>query len=197
MRITGGIARGRRLAPIKTELIRPTSDLVREALFNILGPRVGGSLVLDLFAGSGAIGIEALSRGAGFALFVDQSQDAGRLIETNLRKCLDHPRAAFALRNLATTQPLAPLMELVPGRRPFDLVFMDPPYEKNLAQQVLAMVEKGDILAVDGLVIAEEHRRVPLPAEIGVLQVFDQRQYGTTGLWFYRRQPAEPPKDHE
>ena len=93
MRITGGSARGRRLAAPGSgrDVIRPTCDRVREALFNLLGPRPAGSRVLDLFAGTGALGIEALSRGAVFALFVDRSLTAGRLIETNLRACLAHP----------------------------------------------------------------------------------------------------------
>ena len=87
MRITGGSARGRKLAAPKSDLIRPTCDRVREALFNILGERIKGARVLDLFAGTGAVGAEALSRGAAFALFVDHSLDAGRLIEANLRTC--------------------------------------------------------------------------------------------------------------
>ena len=98
MRITGGSARGRRLAAPGSgrDLIRPTCDRVREALFNLLGTRPRGSRVLDLFAGTGALGIEALSRGAEFALFVDRSLTAGRLIETNLRASLTRPAAAFA-----------------------------------------------------------------------------------------------------
>ena len=111
MRITGGSARGRRLAAPGSgrDVIRPTCDRVREALFNLLGPRPAGSRVLDLFAGTGALGIEALSRGAVFALFVDRSLTAGRLIETNLRACLAHPAAAFVRLNLATAANLAPL----------------------------------------------------------------------------------------
>ncbi len=190
MRITGGNARGRTLTAPKSgnTLIRPTCDRVREALFNILGDRITDRFVLDLFAGTGAIGIEALSRGAAFTLFVDQSMEAGRLIETNLRACCPQPTAAFVRLDLATTHHLHTLRAGLPQAGRFDLVFMDPPYQKNLAEQVLAVVEKSDILTADALVIIEEHRRVNLPAAVGSLTVFDQRRYGETGLWFYGRE---------
>ena len=191
MRITGGKARGRTLAAPKSgkAIIRPTCDRVREALFNILGDRIAGSMVLDLFAGTGAIGIEALSRGAAFALFVDQTIEAGRLIETNLR-CCPQPVAAFVRLDLAATANLQPLLARVPQSTPFDLVFMDPPYQKNLAEQVLGVVERSGILAAQALVVVEEHRRVALPPAVGGLILLDQRRYGETGLWFYGHQPA-------
>ena len=192
MRITGGSARGRKLVTPKSgqALIRPTCDRVREALFNILADRVAGSYVLDLFAGTGAIGIEALSRGAAFSLFVDQATEAGRLIETNLRACFPEPQAAFAQLNLATAAHLQPLRAKAPPATRFDLVFLDPPYKKDLAEHVLAMVQKADILAASALVIIEEHQSVILPPEICSLTVLDQRRYGETGLWFYGRRPA-------
>ena len=191
MRITGGSARGRKLATPKGQaLIRPTCDRVREALFNILADRIVGSQVLDLFAGTGAIGIEALSRGAAFAFFVDQSLEAGRLIETNLRTCFHQPQAAFVQLNLATALHWQPLQARIPPATRFDLVFMDPPYQKKLAEQALAMVQKSDILARNALVIVEEYRSVILPAEVGSLTVLDQRRYGETRVWFYGQQPA-------
>ena len=198
MRITGGNARGRKLAAPKSTqtFIRPTCDRVREALFNILGDRIRDSKVLDLFAGTGAVGIEALSRGAAFALFVDQSLDAGRLIEANLRACFHRPQAAFMPFDLEAASHLHPLVARIPPATRFDLVFMDPPYQKTLAEHVLIMVEKADIIADKALVIVEEHRRVSLPAVIGALTVIDQRRYGETGLWFYERQPF-PSRTHE
>lgn len=191
MRITGGSARGRKLAAPKSGQahIRPTCDRVREALFNILADRIAGSNVLDLFAGTGAIGIEALSRGAAFALFVDQSLEAGRLIETNLRTCFHQPQAAFVQLNLAASVHLQPVQTKMPPATRFDLVFMDPPYQKKLAEQVLAMVQKSNILADNALVIVEEHRSVILPAEVGFLTILDQRHYGETRIWFYGQQP--------
>ena len=192
MRITGGSARGRKLAAPKSGQahIRPTCDRVREALFNILADRIDGSNVLDLFAGTGAIGIEALSRGASFALFVDQSLEAGRLIETNLRTCFHRPQAAFVQLNLAASVHLQPVQTRMPPATRFDLVFMDPPYQKKLAEHMLAVVQKSDILANNALVIVEEHRSVILPAEVGVLTILDQRRYGETRIWLYGQQPA-------
>jgi 16S rRNA (guanine966-N2)-methyltransferase len=188
LRITGGSARGRKLATPKSNVIRPTCDRVREALFNILGQRIAGSKVLDLFAGTGAVGIEALSRGAAFSLFVDQSLEAGRLIEVNLRACIPQPRAAFVPLNLATTPHLRSLCAKMEAGACFDLVFMDPPYQKNLAQPVLAVVEKTNILATGALVVVEEHRHARLPEKVGSLFLVDYRRYGETGLWFYELQ---------
>jgi 16S rRNA (guanine966-N2)-methyltransferase len=188
VRITGGSARGRKLLTPRSDRIRPTCDRVREALFNILGSRIKGARVLDLFAGTGAIGTEALSRGAVFALFVDRSLEAGRLIEANLRACLSHPRAAFLQLDLAesTSLHLLPARMKQPVER-FDLVFMDPPYQKNLAHRALTMVEPADILAAGGLVVVEEHHRVSLPETVGTLVLDDHRRYGETGLWLYQR----------
>ena len=192
MRITGGSARGRRLAAPGSgrDVIRPTCDRGREALFNLLGPRPAGSRVLDLFAGTGALGIEALSRGAVFALFVDRSLTAGRLIETNLRACLVHPAAAFVRLNLATAANLAPLgAGLEPGIA-FDLVFLDPPYRQHLADRVLPLLEPAGLLNPGAVVIVEEHALAELPEQTGALTLTDRRRYGETGLWIFRHQPA-------
>lgn len=191
MRITGGKARGRRLAAPHSGMatIRPTCDRVRESLFNILGSRIEDSLCLDLFAGTGAIGVEALSRGAAFVLFVDQSLEAGRLIAANLHACSQTTTAAFARLNLATAPSLGPLRPKLPAGGLVDLVFMDPPYQKNLAARVLAMVEGSGLLAPEALVVVEEHRRSVLPDRVGQLCLGDRRRYGETGLWFYQRHP--------
>ena len=176
MRITGGSARGRRLAAPGSgrDVIRPTCDRVR----------------VDLLAGAGSLGLEALSRGAVFALFVDRSLTAGRLIETNLRACLAHPAAAFVRLNLATAANLAPLgAGLEPGIA-FDLVFLDPPYRQHLADRVLPLLESGGLLNPGALVIVEEHALAELPEQIGALTLTDRRRYGETGLWIFRHQPA-------
>lgn len=189
MRITGGSAKGRKLTPPRSNLIRPTCDRVREALFNIIGERIMGSRVLDLFAGTGAIGIECLSRGAASVLFVDQSFEAGRLIEANLRICIHRPNAAFVALNLATVSHLQTLRAYASAQG-FNLVIMDPPYQKNLAHRVLTMVEAADILAEDALIVVEEQRQVMLPEKFSRLTLLDQRRYGETGLWFYASRPA-------
>ncbi|MDD2463153.1 MAG: 16S rRNA (guanine(966)-N(2))-methyltransferase RsmD [Desulfobulbus sp.] len=191
MRITGGSARGRKLLPPKSDQIRPTCDRVREALFNILGPRLQDAKVLDCFAGTGAIGIEALSRGAEFALFIDQSLEAGRLIEANLRAIIAQPKAAFERLNLAATTSLKTSLRHLPPASRFDLIFMDPPYRKELALKVLTMIDQDNILTPGGLVVAEEQVQVELPQTIGNLQLVDHRRYGETGLWFFTRPNAQ------
>ncbi len=194
MRITGGSARGRKLSVPRSDLIRPTCDRVREALFNIVGQRIAGCRVLDLFAGTGAVGIEALSRGAAYVLFVDRSLEAGRLIEANLRACIPKPRAGFVQCNLETTTDLHPLYAHLESGARFDLVFMDPPYHCNLAQPVLAMVAAAGILAEGALIVVEEHRRATLPETVTSLALTDRRRYGETGLWFY--EPTPSPSHH-
>lgn len=192
MRITGGSARGRKLmTPGSGQAdIRPTSDRVREALFNIIAQRTTGSTVLDLFAGTGALGIEALSRGADFALFVDKSREAGRLIEANLRLCFHQPQAAFVRLDLVLRTPSQVLPLALPRTTRFDLVFMDPPYAQKLAEPLLTKIEKTALLAPGALVVIEEHRNVALPSTAGDLTLINQRRYGETGLWFYELQPA-------
>lgn len=193
MRITGGNARGRKLLPPQSNRIRPTCDRVREALFNILGPRLQGAMVLDCFAGTGAIGIEALSRGAMFALFIDQSLEAGRLIEANLRATLTRPQAAFEQINLATAASLRRTRTHLPSHGRFDLIFLDPPYRQDLALRVLTLIDRDDLLAPGGLAVAEEHAQVALPQCIGRLVSTDHRRYGETGLWFFEQSNHDQP----
>jgi 16S rRNA (guanine966-N2)-methyltransferase len=187
VRITGGIARGHKLCPPKSgsRTIRPTSDRTREALFNILAARVTGSAVLDLYTGTGALGIEALSRGAELAIFVDQSRAALQLVAANVQQCIPEPRVSLLKLNLSRTDVMAQLKTRLPPDFCFDLVFLDPPYEKKLAQKTLQMVEKAGLVRENGLVIAEERKDAQLPARCGSLELVDQRRYGETGLWLY------------
>ena len=189
MRITGGTARGHNLFSPKSgnRDIRPTSDRTREALFNILASEICGSTVLDLYAGTGSLGIETLSRGAELAVFVDQSRQALELIHTNLSHCFRTPRASLFQLNLARPDVIKRLKSKLPPELLFDLVFLDPPYEKKLAQKTLQMVEKAGIVRDRGLVIVEERKDEPLPKQCGTLELIDQRRYGETGLWLYRQ----------
>ena len=197
MRVTGGLVRGRGLAGPKSgrDFLRPTCDRVREALFNILGDRVRGALALDLFAGTGAWGIEALSRGATFALFVDASPVAGRLVAENLGRCLrDMPGAGadFLLLRISAATRFADLAEKIPPPHRinrFDLVFLDPPYEKNLAETTLTGLAGADILAEHAVIVAEERSRARLPERVGCYKIFDRRAYGESGLWLYANHP--------
>ena len=182
MRIIGGTWRGRHLAEIGAgdpgAHLRPTSDRVREAIFNLLinggyGDPVTGARVLDLFAGTGALGLEALSRGAASLTLVDQSAAARSLIARNVALCRTE---AQHLRHDAATLP--------PNQTaPFDLVFLDPPYGKGLGQAALAAARRGNWLAPAALVVWEEGSALAPPP--GFTQQ-DQRRYGDTHVTILR-----------
>src|SRR3954451_11373780 len=153
MRIVGGRLGGRTLLAPKSQAIRPTPDRLREALFNILqhgyGDPVTGARVLDLFAGTGALGLEALSRGAGFVLFVDDGAEARALLRGNV-DTLGAGGATKVYRRDATRLGPAHPME------PFSLAFLDPPYGKGLAEQALVSARDGGWLTTEALIVVEE-----------------------------------------
>ena len=153
MRVVSGQFRGRALAAPKSLAIRPTSDRLRESLFNILvhayGDPVTGARVLDLFAGTGALGIEAMSRGAAFALFVDDGAEARALIRENVA-ALGLGGATRIFRRDATR------LGAVTPVEPFSLVFLDPPYREGLAEQALASARDGGWFRPDALIVVEE-----------------------------------------
>ncbi len=189
MRITGGIAKGRIITgPDKNNLaIRPTSDRVREALFNIIDEKIKGSTMLDLFAGTGAVGIEALSRGAKQVVFVDNSNKSMDIIGENLRSCFKQPQARIFKLELTRPASMEWLRKRLPRELQFDLVFMDPPYGRNLASQSLILLEASGLLARNTMFVVEEHSRQILPESINRLEITDQRSYGETGIWIYKK----------
>lgn len=176
MRIIAGAHRGTRLAALgrgdADTHLRPTSDRVRESLFSLLVARLDleGLRVLDLFAGTGALGLEALSRGASEAVFVDNGRVAQRLIAENIAKLKVADRARL-IRADAT--------HLGPAKAGFDLVFLDPPYGQDQGAQALAAARDGGWLATEALIVWEEGAPQPAPAGFDVLA---QRRYGDTHL---------------
>lgn len=181
MRVIGGSAKGRRLATLRTLALRPTPDRVREALYNILGDRVRDAHVLDLFAGSGAIGLEALSRGAKAAVFVEAHAPACRLIEKNLRLCgLDGQARVWEV------DVLHALRLLQTDGTPFDLIFVDPPYQTPLVEETLAALGDGRLLALEGQVVAEHFFKRVLPPQAGRLHQARVARFGDVALSFYR-----------
>lgn len=186
MRIISGSARGRKLlAPGRRfgDTVRPTSDRAREAIFNILGARVVGARVLDLFAGTGALGLEALSRGAALAVFVDCRRSVTELIGRNVALCGFADRATVLQRDLA-----AGLAFLTPAQPAgdFDLVFLDPPYGTPLALGGLESLAGGSFLAAGGIVVLEDAAAAQYPEGVGPLRCFDRRRYGEAGFWLYQ-----------
>ena len=190
MRVIAGTARGRRLAAPGDSTVRPTADRVREALFSILTSRrenLAGCRVLDLFAGTGALGIEALSRGASQAVFVDSRQSSLRLVEKNL--ALTGLSAAGRTVAMDARQALALLVRQ--GAR-FDLVFCDPPYRDLVVRdQVLAMLGSGELLATDAIVVIEGAARDLAPEAVGLLHRDDSRTYGDTAITFFTLSTGE------
>ena len=169
--------------------IRPTSDRAREALFNILGQEIRNANVLDLFAGTGALGLEALSRSARLAVFVDHSSQALHLIEKNINLCGFSDRSIVAKRDLSNG--LYFLEKLLPNAE-FSIIFVDPPYRKGLAETMLFEIVKTNFLSDSGLVVIEEDALEELPAGVDELQLVDRRRYGDTGFWLYRKsKPTE------
>lgn len=183
MRIIGGTARGRKLLGPGKAKIRPTSDRAREALFNIVSPETRGKPVLDLFAGTGALGLEALSRGAATALFVDNHRQALDLVQKNIQLCGFSDRARIVKRDL--TKGLSFLQEMLPTGG-FSLIFADPPYLSGLGQTLLGEMREIGLVASEGLIVFEDAASEILPEKIGGLSLGDQRRYGDTGFWLYR-----------
>ena len=191
MRVTGGELVGRRLQMPKGPSIRPTLEHVRQALFNLVGSRIRGAKVLDLFSGSGALGIEALSRGAAEVTFVDRSFFCIQAIEANLTSLsLDSLRPTPF--TLLRTDAITAIRRLSREEVPFDLVLLDPPYGKHLARKSLNALGRYAIVSKSGLVVAEHDKRDPLPPSIQGKEVslFLQRteRYGDTVLTIYQRQ---------
>lgn len=183
MRVIAGRFGGRRLAGAPRSGVRPTSDRVRESLFAWLGP-IEGASVLDAYAGTGALGIEALSRGARRAVFVERSQPAISVLRRNLR-ALDlggSPEVARVLRGDAVPT----LRRLGGAGEAFDLVFLDPPYASDELSRALAALVQADLVSPGGEVVVEAPWRHPLPAVAGLASV-GQRRYGDTQLGRYTR----------
>jgi 16S rRNA (guanine966-N2)-methyltransferase len=178
MRIVGGRLRGRALAAPKSQAIRPTADRLREALFNILihayGDPVTGARVLDLFAGTGALGLEALSRDAAFALFIDDGAEARALLRENVT-ALGLGGASRIFRRDATRLGAAHPLE------PFSLAFLDPPYGQGLAEKALVSAQAGGWLAPAALVVVEEAAKAEFTAPAGFDEL-ERRLYDDTAL---------------
>ncbi len=176
MRVVGGSLRGRTLAAPRSQAIRPTADRLRESLFNILvhayDDAIGGARVLDLFAGTGALGIEALSRGAAFTLFVDDGAEARALLRENVATLGLGGTTRIFRRDATKLGPAHPI-------EPFSLVFLDPPYGKNLAEQALASAHAGGWLTPDALIVVEEAKKSAFTTPQGFAEV-ERRAYDDT-----------------
>jgi 16S rRNA (guanine966-N2)-methyltransferase len=188
MRITGGTHRSRILKTLSGRLVRPTSDRVRQALFNIVGARLEGARVLDLFAGTGSLGFEALSRGAAEAVFVDKDRRAVELVRENVVALGLADRTRVLCFDLLTSPK-----RLLSLERPFDVVFLDPPYvltesvgvDSKLHVLLELLWTEGIIEAKTGLAVLEHDRRSVVAEQARSFRVSDRRTYGDTSVTFF------------
>jgi 16S rRNA (guanine966-N2)-methyltransferase len=182
MRVVGGKLRSRPIAGPKSDAVRPTSDRLREALFNILthsyGDPVTGARVLDLFAGTGALGIEAISRGADYALFVDEGVEARALLRDNVESLGLGGVTRIFRRDASRLGPAHPL-------DPFSLIFLDPPYGKGLAEKSLISARDGGWLMPEALLVVEEAADAGFKTPEGFIEL-ERRRYDDTEFTFIR-----------
>ena len=179
MRIISGASRGRRLARPQGQAIRPTSDRVKESLFNILGGEVKDKVVLDLFAGTGNLGIEALSRGATRVVFVENEGQALGIIQRNLQQCAMTPRSEILPMDVSRA------IEILNRKRErFDIIMMDPPYRQGFLQATLEHLEAYPIHHEDSLVIIEHDRRECFSDSLNGWKLLRDRKFGDTLISF-------------
>ncbi|MHB8170018.1 MAG: 16S rRNA (guanine(966)-N(2))-methyltransferase RsmD [Thermincolia bacterium] len=181
MRVITGRAKGRKLKAPKGMNTRPTSDRVKEALFNVLGEKVDNARFLDLFAGSGNVGIEALSRGAVEVVFVEQHPQALKVIRENL-----HLTGLQGHAQVISNDSIRVLDSLGRQEAKFDLIFVDPPYLKGYENGVLEKVNHHRLLAEGGILIIESSKRDKLPGEVGEIELNRSQHYGDTCLSYYQ-----------
>ncbi len=184
MRVISGQSRGKKLISLDGDNTRPTLDRVKEALFNIIQFEVKDAAVLDLFAGTGALGIEALSRGAKEAVFCDKVPDAIKVIKQNIINTNNLDKATIINKEYQEV-----LENLSKQNKKFDIVFLDPPYKTNLAIESLQKIIMSDLLTEDGTIIIEtddinKEREI---LKIEKVEIFDKRKYGSVWLIFIRK----------
>lgn len=177
MRIIAGIYKGRRLTSPIDDRVRPTTDKVKEAIFSILTNDIYGSNVLDLFSGSGNLGLEALSRGAQHCWFCDSSRDSLKLIRENIRYCKAEEKATVIAGDFRKV--LSGLNSRM------DIILLDPPYGKGMLPECFELIKEYDLLADDGLILAEHRKDEELPDELGGFTKIKERKYGKVVVSIY------------
>jgi len=188
MRIIAGRHRGRKLKSAPTLQTRPTSDRLRETLFNILAPRIEGARFLDLCAGTGAVGIEALSRGAAHVIFVDQSRKMSALIEANARALKIDEQEFEVIMSEATKFLGRWAKKGVPS---FDIIFFDPPYAADYEAVLNYVGEHASVLLIkDGFMLVEHQKKRDLADQFGALERYRLLKQGDSCLSFYKRVAA-------
>ncbi len=187
MRVIAGTQKGRRLKAPTGNRIRPTSERVREALFSILNRDVRDANVLDLCCGTGTIGLEALSRGAARVVFVDNHRDSLLLLKDNVKRCGDPPNTVTLAGDAWELVRQSQLRQYAP----FDIIFVDPPYQHQDLEALLCKLGTGQILAPDGMMVVEHFWKTVVPQDAGSVQQMRQSRYGDTILTFFQHSGPE------
>lgn len=190
MRISGGIAKGRKTGSTgllrkkgdKEYRLRPTTSKVREALFNIIRDKINGAIFLDLYAGTGTVGFEALSRGAKEAIFVENNLERANMIKKIAEKLGFTERCSIVKENAENF-----ISKADSNNNLFDIIFLDPPYQTNMLENILNIIAERNIISNNGTVIAEHFKKKVLPENIGNLKIKKSYRYGDTMLTFYER----------
>ncbi len=184
MRVISGVCKGRPLKAVQGMTTRPTTDKVKESLFNIIGPYFDGGKVLDLFSGSGSLGLEALSRGMEKGIFVEKDPKALQVIKTNIQACRMEEES-----EVLRSDALRSIRALGGRGLRFDLIMMDPPYKiANTIPSILNAIEENQLLLEDGLIICEHGEELELPEQIGSYVKYRYEKYGITAISFFRLQ---------
>lgn len=183
MRVIAGAYKGRGLRTVAGLEVRPTSDRLRETLFNILFRKVEGARFLDICSGSGAMAIEALSRGTAYAVMIEASAKAVRVIYQNLKHCAVEPERVQVLAQDA----LVALRALIRKQTCYDLIYFDPPYKSNIYAPVIELIASNGLLAEDGLLMVEHSSKAEMPEGVGVLHRYRIVRQGDSSVSLYRR----------
>jgi len=183
LRVISGKAKGIKLKALKGMDTRPTSDKVKGSIFNILAPYVEDSKVLDLFSGTGNLGIEAVSRGASYAHLIEKNRKCHDIIMENVNKTKLKDRI-----KLIITDALSALKSFSRRDEKFDLIFMDPPYLKGFILPCLEAINELDLLNIDGIIVVEHDIKDTIPDTVGNIVRFKEKKYGTTMVSFYSKE---------
>lgn len=180
MRIISGTCKGRKLKSVPGKSTRPTTDKMKETIFNWIGPYFSGGSCLDLYAGSGGVGLEALSRGMDLVVFVDNNKQAIQTVKTNVSMCGMDDKC-----EIYNNDSERALKAIVKRNLQFDLIFLDPPYKRQKLNMLLEMIEKKSLLKESGCIICEHDPEVILPDTIGELEQVKSASYGMSSLTMY------------
>ena len=181
MRVISGKARGLKLNTPKNDDVRPTTDRVKESLFNMINSYIMDSEILDLFAGTGSLGIECLSRGANQCIFVDNSKESINIVKSNIKKARVENESIVLNLDFKSA-----INSLSLKNKQFDVIFMDPPYYKNMFSDALLSVDENELLKEDGIIVVEHDTVDKFPDNMGRLYKSREKKYGNTTITFYK-----------